>query len=56
MSTREAAFIVNTIKKGNDQASIALLKNFLIVQNKTIKFPKINRPSYYWLKPEHFKE
>lgn len=56
MSTRDAAFIVKTIRKGNDQASIALLKTFGIVRLQKMSFPKIKKPSYYWLKPEHFKE
>lgn len=46
MSDAQARLIVNTIRKGNLEASVALLKTFGLV-----KLVRQKKPEYEWLNP-----
>jgi hypothetical protein len=56
MSTKQAKFLVDKIKGGNYEASVALIKTFgLIAPGKWPRKKHVTRPNYYWLKPEVLK-
>lgn len=56
MSTKQAKAIVDKLRRGNYEASVALIKTFgLIAPGKWPRKKYVTRPNYYWLKPEVLK-